>query len=137
MQEPKMVTAYFGGAGSVAFDQSGEYVVVVGHAWLPRGKSSFIEPGIAYAYVAFGASELFEKLLEACSVHIGGGQLSLENRFIKGMAVPDLAGDGSIPPRLIKRLSQIGRALAKGDSVDRNDLNETVLSIYSSSGLPC
>jgi adenine-specific DNA-methyltransferase len=134
-QEPKIVTAYFGGAGSVAFDQSGEYVVVVGHAWLPRSKSTPIEADVANAYVALAASELFNKLLEACSVHVGGGQLSLEHRFLMGMPVPDLAANGSIPPRLIRRLSQIGRTLAKGSTIDRNELEETVLNVYSSGGL--
>ena len=31
---PKIVSKYFGGKRSFAFDRSGNYVVVVGHAWL-------------------------------------------------------------------------------------------------------
>ena len=36
-QYPKIVSAYFGQRGSFAFDEIGKFVVVQGHAWLPRG----------------------------------------------------------------------------------------------------
>jgi len=134
---PKLITAYFGGLGSVAFDRSGEYVVVVGHAWLPRTKAPAIEEGIAYAYVALGASALFGTLLEACSVHVGGGQLSFERRFIGGLPVPDLLGDPRIPARLIRQLSLFGRTLSEGVSVDEAALNDVVSGIYDSGSLSC
>ena len=39
-KQPKIVSTYFGDAGSFALDDNGKYVVVDGSAWLPKVKLS-------------------------------------------------------------------------------------------------
>jgi hypothetical protein len=87
--KPKLVSKYFGGAGSFAWDETGDYVVVVGHAWLP--KLNVDDPN---AYGRFLTIYLnlpeTEELIDALSVRVSGGQLDLSSKYLKDLPIPDL-----------------------------------------------
>jgi adenine-specific DNA-methyltransferase len=103
-REPKLVSAYFGDAGSFAWDDSGEYALVQGFAWLlhlpakqhvnDSDKETDNELGTALdvasvnepeldetivyqAYLALLNSSLFELLLSEFCPRVAGGQYDL------------------------------------------------------------
>lgn len=121
-QVPKLVTTYFGDAGSVAYDVEGTFAVVVGHAWIPRVSVTEHSVDVAFAYVAIAASEMFGELLLATSTQIAGGQFSLEKRHIDKLPMVDLYR-GRVPKATRVALTQLGEALTGGHKVDRNELN--------------
>lgn len=115
----KLVSKYFGGPGAFAWDSDGRYVVVQGHAWLPksRGASSALSSAVSQAYLAVLSSDFFAELLPAFSNNVSGGQWDLSPRFVNSMPVPDLMG-GWEKTTLISELAAVGRHLADGRAPD-------------------
>jgi adenine-specific DNA-methyltransferase len=126
---PKLVTKYFGKAGALAYDTTGDFVCVVGHAWVPKSKewaqiTSCARDQIAYAYVALAASSVFELLLQGVCPSVAGGQFNLENRYIKNLPMPDLIAEARAGAFVVGELGEFGSALASGVLIDRNKLDE-------------
>lgn len=126
-RSPKLLTKYFGKAGSVAFDVDGGYVSVVGHAWIPKVASSGhglrLTQKAAFAYVALCASSIFEQLLQSVSPSVAGGQLSLENRYLKALPMPNLFGDqAGVDDKLVQQLAELGKALSFGKGCNMDAL---------------
>lgn len=91
---PKLVSKYFGGPHSFAFDSTGKFVVVVGNAWLL--KKGTVDLGITdaevyYAILAYMNSSIAYDLLEYMSVQVAGGQLDLSNKYIGDVPILNLA----------------------------------------------
>lgn len=111
---PKIVSTYFGGAGSFAFDTQGNHVVVVGYGWLPRAPiKKKMHERVWRAYVALLSSPLVDDLLGAVSVHIGGGQWNLSKKYIELMPLPDLTSRG-IPADVFNALADAGERMSRG-----------------------
>lgn len=121
---PRIVSTYFGDAGSFAFDESGLFVPVVGNGWIPLKKRlrAPIPTKVWHAYIAFLSSELFATLLAGSSRHVGGGQWDLSKRYISNARIPDLTSAG-IAPEVLDALAQIGRAIGAGKEYDVDALN--------------
>lgn len=89
VKTPKLVSTYFGGVGSFAWDDKGEFVVVVGHAWLPKQE---IENPRAYGRLLAIYLNLpeTEDLIDALSVRVSGGQLDLSSKYLKNLLIPNI-----------------------------------------------
>ncbi len=90
----KIVSSYFGQAGSFAFDSDGDRIVVQGYGWLPRWKSpkklGINSDYICNAYIAILNSLFFTDLLGEICPSVGGGQLNLSKRYSEKVRLPDL-----------------------------------------------
>jgi adenine-specific DNA-methyltransferase len=128
---PKIISTYFGGSGSFAWDSTGEFVVVQGYAWLfrPTGKLREINEDLGMAYLTILNSNLFSELLSAVSNHVGGGQWNLSKRFVKKIPLPNLTLP-EIDPRLIATLADVGRQIFDGSPPNNNESEELVHTIY-------
>jgi hypothetical protein len=127
------VSTYFGTQDSFAWDRSGEFVVVQGYGWLPKGTKSLAEP-LWHAYLAIVTSDLFGILLSAVSNHVGGGQWNLSKRFVETLPIPDLRRQ-AVSPDLVGALARIGRAVATDGSAKlsketRDDWRDLVRTAY-------
>jgi adenine-specific DNA-methyltransferase len=118
---PKIVSAYFGQRGSFAFDESGEFVVLQGHAWLPSSASRRSRArdtrsrynwstALQRAWVALLNSRPFDALLAEFCPRVQGGQLNFSLRFVRHIPVPDLpslASQGGNADRLLEHIAHI------------------------------
>jgi adenine-specific DNA-methyltransferase len=131
---PKIISTYFGDAGSFGWDSHGDYVVVQGFAWLPRKPELSPLPNkVAYAYLAVLNSSLFSTLLAASSNNVSGGQWNLSKKFVDTIAIPGLL-DQEAAPELISELAEMGQRMAAGVSLDRQAAEELVRRAYGLDG---
>jgi len=130
-RSPKLVSTYFGDAGSFAWDATSDFVVVQGYSWLPkRLKASKSFPRkVGLAYLAILNSPLFSDLLSAASNHVGGGQWNLSKRFVNNIAIPDLFSD-QFSPTVISELAAIGKRIHAGLVVDDKHQGELLNLLY-------
>ena len=133
-QFPKLVSTYFGKAGSFAWDNTGQFVVVQGHRWKP--KTTKLEKGfnkeVGVAYLAILCSPLINHLLSYVSNHLGGGQWNLSQKYIQNMALPDLFSE-SIDTKVFGNLVQIGNSINRGKGYNEDALYQLTFYLY---GLP-
>jgi len=129
--QSKLVSTYFGDAGSFAWDSSGLFVVVQGFGWIhkPTNKFEELPEDVGLAYLVVLNSRLFSKLLSASSNHVGGGQWNLSKKFVDQVPLPDLLGE-QINPNILERLSELGRNIHEGESVDTQEREELVNAVY-------
>ena len=139
---PKLVSSYFGGSGRFAYDETGEYVVVQGHAWLWKGKkienleddiesdNNFYDTLLPWAYLAIFNSQVFESLLSLSCPTVQGGQLDLSNRFVDQVFIPDLSNEGSFPRDVVKELASYGQQIHKGKDLALENVNRSVSKVY-------
>ena len=130
-QNPKLVSTYFGDAGSFAWDESGDFVVVQGFGWILRPKKNIkeISQTIGLAYLSILNSKLFTELLAAVSNHVGGGQWNLSKKFVKDIPLPDLTKK-DFNPELINELASFGKQIHSGKFSDETELEKLVKTIY-------
>ena len=116
----KIVTAYFGQAGSFAVDTDGDHVVVQGYGWTPAWKTrlpaTVSAEAILHAYVAMLNTDIFQKILAEFCPAVGGGQLNLSRRFVARVPLPDLPGralqaDGD--DQVLRDLTAIGLSIKR------------------------
>jgi adenine-specific DNA-methyltransferase len=126
----RLISTYFGDSGSFAWDESGDYVVCQGYAWLPKGRR-VLSDRASLAYLAILNSRLFSELLSATSNNVGGGQWNLSKRFVNMIAIPDLLSR-DIGSRVVEKLCEIGEEIRSGKMgrVDKRLLEETVRTLY-------
>jgi len=126
---PKIVSKYFGGKQAFAFDKVGDFVVVVGHAWLlKRGEveQELTDDEIYLATLAYLSSSVAYDLIAYLSPQISGGQLDLSNKYLEHMPVPNLA---NLTPERLSELIQMGTAIEGNEKFDHwSDVDEIVLS---------
>lgn len=91
-KSPKLVSKYFGGVGSFAWDMTGDFVVIVGHAWIPKPDAG-LRPDIVSEFSVLNAVYLnlpeTEELIDYLSVRVSGGQLDLSGRYLKQLLIPN------------------------------------------------
>jgi adenine-specific DNA-methyltransferase len=128
----KLVSTYFGDSGSFAWDDSGDYVICQGFAWLPRRKES-LSAGVSLAYLAILNSQLFSELLSATSNHVGGGQWNLSAKFVNTIAIPEITDSDIRSASAVATLCEIGEQIHSGkmDKVDKELYADTVQEVYS------
>jgi adenine-specific DNA-methyltransferase len=124
---PKIVTTYFGDAGSIAWDEIGEFVVVQGYSWEPLS-TSMATAEVGRAVVAIMASGVASKLIAAVSNNLAGGQFNLSKRFISKMPFVDM-GDERLGEQ-VKSLAVLGEAIGRGDRVDELLLDRLVEDLF-------
>ncbi len=133
-QFPKLVSTFFGKAGSFAWDNTGQFVVVQGHRWKPKSTKheKALNKKVGLAYLAILCSPLIDILLAYVSNHLGGGQWDLSQKCVQNMPLPDLFSE-SIDTKVFGNLVQIGHSINQGKSYDKDALNQLTLYLY---GLP-
>lgn len=124
---PKIVTTYFGDAGSFAWDETGEFVVVQGYSWEPLS-ASMATAEVGRAVVAVMSSGIARKLIAAVSNNLAGGQFNLSRRFISRMPFVDL-GDERLAEQ-VKSLAAMGQAIGSGLPVDEQVLDRLVEDLF-------
>ncbi len=111
---PKLVSKTFGRSGSFAFDDSGEYVVLQGSAWLCCGSGlstvEFVDE-VVWTYLALLNSFSFELLLNHYCPQVQGGQFYLSKKHTMNIPLPDLTDRSSVEDRDIRSLAVWGRAI--------------------------
>jgi len=131
-REAKIVSKYFGGERSFAFDKTGDFVVVVGHAWLlKRGavQQELIDNEIHLATIAYLNSSTAYDLIEYLSPQVSGGQLDLSNKYLGKMPIPDLS---VLSPESLVELIITGTEIVEEDKFARwRDVDERVLSVMT------
>ena len=149
-KSPKLVSAYFGQRGSFAYDDSGQYVVTQGYAWVwlqepsesleiedPADLDSdmptpvrFHDSPLPWAYLALLNSEVFGRFLSFVCPVMQGGQLNLSSRYVSKVHIPDLSTESSSTKDMVKGLSRIGRAIHSDDEYDLTRLNDLAARAY-------
>lgn len=129
--KPKLVTKYFGQAGAFGWDDSGRFVVVVGHGWLPRDSKRHWQhissDEYALATVAVFATRLGEQLLSQVSVQVGGGQWDLSSKYVGELR---LLAPTAANARVLRDLAVWGRRIVSHETVDLELLTELVSGAY-------
>lgn len=113
---PKVVSTYFGDAGSFAWDATGEYVVVQGYVWTPRNSNADSER-VGLATVAVLGSTIAARLIGAISNNLSGGQFNLSARFMGKM--PFVNMNAVAFKDQVDALARIGLDISKGDLTDQ------------------
>jgi hypothetical protein len=133
----KIVSSYFGQAGSFAYDGDGDHVVVQGYGWLQKWKSPRFIPDddVFHAYVAIFNSAFFGQLLAEICPTVGGGQLNLSKRYSEQVYLPDLVGrlqSSATSDRTITELAFFGKVITDTglSTAPRSKIEELVRSLY-------
>lgn len=119
-RRPKIISTYFGTAGSFALDQTGTFVVVQGYGWLPKKSNTDNEEQKLLALLATLNAPLTDVLLAGVSNNLSGGQWNLSKRFVERMPLVDVS---KLPAPLLDALAAIGDTLTQ-----EGDCNETLLN---------
>jgi hypothetical protein len=130
-QVPKLVSKYFGGARSFAFDSTGDFVVVVGNAWrLEKGamRLSITDTEAYLAILGYLSTEIAADLLEYVSIQVSGGQWDLSNKYVGALPIPNLS---KLEVHDLSRLIQLGTRVSQGKVERWAEANEIVLSILT------
>ncbi len=125
---PRIVSKYFGGARSFAFDQTGDYVVVVGNGWVLKGggvNMAITDEEINLAMLTYLSGITADLLLQYASVQVSGGQWDLSSRYLKDMPIPNLT---TMAPPLINDLVAMGRRIATPGFEAWGDVDDVVLA---------
>jgi hypothetical protein len=125
---PKIVSKYFGGEKSFAFDRNGDFVVVVGHAWLLQEastESNLTAEEVQFATLAYLNSSVALALMEYSSVQVSGGQFDLSNKYVKDLPILNFA---KLEVPLVGELVRMGRAIADGTIERWADVDDLVFS---------
>lgn len=112
-RRPKIISTYFGLAGSFALDRVGDLVVVQGYGWQPK-REGLTEQHLV-AIVATLNAPITNTLLAGVSNNLSGGQWNLSKRFVERMPLIDAQ---KLPDSLLEPLSHIGEQMAKGEPWD-------------------
>lgn len=120
---PKILSTYFGGAGSFAWDPDGRYIPIQGYGWTPKTDEI---AGCEAAYLALLNHPLTDVLLSGVSNNLSGGQWNLSERYVNHLPLPKLQPDSALTEVLLG----IGSALGKGEPPDHDLWTGTVYQAY-------
>jgi hypothetical protein len=139
-RNPKIVSKYFGGQHSFAFDTTGDFVVVVGHAWLMKkgqlelegmdeGAYEITDREFYLAALAYLNSAAAYDLMQYLSPQVAGGQLDLSNKYLGALPVLNFA---NLAPDSSAKLIEAGTRIATAESFDRwAEVDELALAVLS------
>lgn len=117
-RRPKIISTYFGLAGSFALDPIGDLVVVQGYGWQPK-REGLTEQHLV-AIVATLNAPITNTLLAGVSNNLSGGQWNLSKRFVEKMPLIDAQ---RLPDALLEPLCFIGEQMSKGEPWDATMLD--------------
>ena len=120
---PKIISTYFGGAGSFAWDPDGRYIPIQGYAWSPKTDDI---AGCEEAYLALLNHPLTDILLSGISNNLSGGQWNLSERYVNHLPLPKLQAGAP----LTEVLMGMGSTLNHGEPLDRTLWTRTVYQAY-------
>ncbi|MBS1852457.1 MAG: N-6 DNA methylase [Acidobacteria bacterium] len=127
----KIVSKYFGGRRSFAIDRTGDFVVVVGNAWLlKKGEvdQEITDEEFYSAILTYLNSSVAYDMLEYVSIQVAGGQLDLSNRYVGDLPVLNLA---SLELVDLTKLIEMGITISER-TIDRwAEVDELVTSIMN------
>lgn len=118
-RRPKIISTYFGAAGSFALDRVGNLVVVQGYGWQPK-REGLTEMHLL-AIVATLNATITNTMLAGVSNNLSGGQWNLSKRFVERMPIIDAQ---KLPAPLLESLSHIGEQMANGERWDPGELDQ-------------
>ncbi|UOV00184.1 N-6 DNA methylase [Pseudoxanthomonas mexicana] len=119
---PKIVTTYFGGPGSFAWDADGRYVVIQGYGWA----AGLAAAGLELAYVALLNHPKMDTLLAGVSNNVAGGQWNLSQRYVNHLPLPQLPREGALTETLVA----IGSLLSEGQSPEEDLWTRAFMQAY-------
>ena len=120
-RRPKIISTYFGLAGSFALDRVGDLVVVQGYGWLPKREGlTEVHLGVI---VAMLNAPVTNTLLAGVSNNVSGGQWNLSKRFVERMPLIDAQ---RLPASMLEPLNYISEQMAKGEAWDPVALDHLV-----------
>ena len=128
-RRPKIVSKYFGGARSFAFDSTGEFVAVVGNAWILKPgtvDTTITDAEVYLALLTYLSSRISTGLIKYLSVQVSGGQWDLSNKYVGALPVPKLS---RLKPAELVGLAQMGASISSGDVESWPDVDELVASV--------
>lgn len=136
---PKLVSAYFGLPGKFAFDETGEFVVGQGFAWLlnpalagakpPSSVPAMVSDDIDLddltrqvgpSYLAVFNSRCFEVLLSHFAPRVLGGQFDLSPRFVNQVPIPNLISESTVTSDVLLSLRHAGERIQQNQEIDRS-----------------
>ena len=139
---PRIISKFFGSAGSFVLDVNAEYLPSTAHVWIP--KLSIVRPetideigeevelDILRAYTALLNSEIFAQLVSYRSVVVAGGQFDLSSRFITGTFLPNFwekmidSSNGIYVAQLARIQSEVRHA----SHASQRDVDQLVALLY-------
>jgi len=124
---PKIVTTYFGDAGSFAWDEKGDYIVVQGYCWEPRSLA-MAGSEVGHAVVAIMSSGVARQLIAAVSNNLAGGQFNLSKRFLSKMPFINVADERLA--QQVTNLAVMGEAIGRGGAVDAGLLDRLAEDLF-------
>lgn len=138
---PKLVTTYFGLPGCFAYDETGEFAVVQGYAWLWKKFSrredasdlqcQMVQTPLPWAYSAIGNSRVFASILASYCPRVQGGQFDLSTRFVQRVPMPDFRVPKLSTDAVVSKLERLGHQIQDGCLSDiADELDQTVASAY-------
>jgi hypothetical protein len=131
----KLVSTFFGDAGSFALDVTGEFVVVQGNGWQfkkeieKKIQSLPVKRAIYLAYLAILNSSLFSDLLPAVSTQVAGGQWDLSKRYVELIPIPDLF-NVDLTSTLINKLVSLGEQGYDRQGAIDSEIRELLMPLY-------
>lgn len=138
-QRPRLISKYFGGAGSFGVDLAAEYIVVQGFAWFPKWRFSeenedsdfSLHQSIA-AYASILNSKAFSILLNQFSPHVAGGQFDFSPRYVNHIPIPNilyLVGSDHFGG-MINKLSELSFMRSSSDEEWHSEINQLTVGLY-------
>lgn len=122
----RLVSAEFGNSSNFSIDESGQFVVERGLAWLPKDKQMPIDK--LYAYLAILSSEYFNTLLAIYSKQLAGGNwFNLEKKFVDHIPLPRFSDNEDFTLQL---LAGYGKKIATGVRFDYYKCEHLVRGLY-------
>lgn len=127
----KLVSGEFGNNKSFALDETGEYVVERGNAWLP--KKSF-KDDYYYFYLAIFSSSLFNKLLSIYSRQLAGGKwYDLGKKYTNDIPIPNIHLESVRSDLGFVKLVRLGKEISSGFKNTENFIDDLLYLYYPSS----
>lgn len=118
-RRPKIISTYFGAAGSFALDRVGNLVVVQGYGWQPK-REGLTEMHLLATVATLNAA-ITNTMLAGVSNNLAGGQWNLSKRFVERMPIIDAQ---KLPVSLLESLSHTGELMANGEQWDPEALDQ-------------
>ncbi|HXN72925.1 MAG TPA: N-6 DNA methylase [Candidatus Acidoferrales bacterium] len=129
----KIVSKYFGGKRSFAVDKTGDFVVVVGNAWILKAgeiEHEITDEEVYFAVLTYLNSSTAYDMLEYLSIQVSGGQLDLSNKYVGKLPLLDL-NPKTVQLFDLTELIRMGVAISEGRVERWADVDDLISSIMN------
>ena len=126
--ESRLVSTRFGNSDSFAFDNTGQFIVENGNAWLP--KKEFEDLNYFYFYLSVFTSPFFDKLLSIYSKQLSGGNwYDLGRKYSQEIPIPNVHSVEVRSSNGYNKLVEMGKELSLGNSYIKT-VSDEILTKY-------